>query len=76
MGFKYNKLLGRIIEVYGTRQKFADAMGFSDNALRNKLNGDSVFKQDEIFRACELLGIKACEIHLYFFTTGVQKSVL
>lgn len=68
MGFKYKKLLGRIVEVFGTRQSFAAAMGLSENSLRAKLTGESAFRQDEIAKACALLGIDIQDVYIYFFT--------
>lgn len=68
MGFKYKKLLGRIVEVFGTRQSFATAMGLSENSLRAKLTGESAFRQDEIAKACVLLGIDIQDVYIYFFT--------
>jgi len=37
--YKYRKLIGRIIETYGTRKAFAEAVGISENYLSLKLNG-------------------------------------
>ena len=67
MKYDYSKLLGRIIEVCGTRREFARRMGFSQNSCSRKLRGVKPFKQVEIDMAAELLGIPGEEIQTYFF---------
>lgn len=74
MAFNYNKLIGKIIEVFGTRGAFASAMGISDTALRQKLQSERNFRQDEIYKACNLLDIDVRDISLYFFVEQVKKS--
>lgn len=72
MAYDYSKLLGRIIEKYGTQTKFAGAMGLSERSLSLKLNGKVGFKQNEIVKACSLLEIAEIDIPEYFFTLKVQ----
>lgn len=72
MAFNYRKLLGKIVEKFGTQLKFAEAMGMSESMLSKKLNSSLSFKQSEIHLACELLDIAPREIPLYFFTPEVQ----
>lgn len=72
MAYDYSKLLGRIIEKYGSQSKFSGAFGMSERSLSLKLNGQRAFKQPEITRACELLEIEGSDIHAYFFTLKVQ----
>lgn len=72
MAFNYNKLIGRIIEKFGTRSTFADVLGITDETLSRKLNGKSFFSQDEIMKSCELLGIDCADIHMYFFAVNSQ----
>ena len=67
MAYNYSKLLGRIVEKYGTQAKFADAMGLSERSLSLKLNCKVPFKQPEISKACGLLEIGEEEIFPYFF---------
>ena len=43
----YNKLLGRIVEIFGTRGAFGKSMGWSDRTTSLKLNGKVDWKQDE-----------------------------
>lgn len=64
----YPDLRGRIRARYSTQADFAQAMGLSECALSQKLNGRSEWTAEEIRRACELLEIPSAEIHIYFFT--------
>lgn len=72
MPYDYSKLLGRIIEKYGTQSKFSGAMGLSERSLSLKLNGRVGFKQSEIAKACSLLEVAEIDIPEYFFTLKVQ----
>lgn len=73
MRWNYSKLIGRIIEIFGTQQKFAKAMKLSEHSVSEKLNNKKGWKQSEIHKACILLKIKAAEIPIYFFAPEVQK---
>jgi len=69
----FRKLRGRIIERYGILSKFAKAMGISSQTLSAKMNKKSGWTQDEIVRACGLLGIDIeREVGTYFFELEVQ----
>lgn len=70
--YDYSKLNGKIREVYGKCAAFAVAMDLSERSLSLKLNNKVGWKQQEIDLACELLGISACEIGIYFFARKVQ----
>lgn len=74
MKFNYNKLRGRIIELYGTIGKFAEEYDNSETILSKKLNNHVAFTQKEIIRLCELLNIDKSEIGDYFFTFVVQSD--
>jgi transcriptional regulator with XRE-family HTH domain len=63
----HSKLRGLIRERYVTQEAFAKAIDRSACAVSQKLNGKSEWSTDEIRRACEVLGISAEEIPLYFF---------
>lgn len=73
MAYDYSKLNGKIIEVYGTRGSFAEAMGVSDRTLSLKLNNLTSWKQPEITKACKLLNLEQNEIQDYFFDLKVQE---
>lgn len=72
MSFNYAKLRGKIVEMYGSQTKFAEAMGISDRMLSLRMNGKSGWKQADIVKACELLQLDASDITLYFFNIEVQ----
>ena len=72
MNYDYSKLIGRIVERYGTRSAFAAALGMSDKSLSSKLSNKIGFKQSEICKSSVLLGIQDQEIGTYFFTQKVQ----
>ncbi|SFL49925.1 DUF739 family protein [Lactococcus garvieae] len=73
MSFDYSKLLGRIIEKYGSQQEFAKAMSLSEKILSEKLNSKAYWKQKDIDKAVELLDIDREKIGIYFFNKKVQK---
>lgn len=72
MAYEYSKLLGKIIEVCGTRAAFAKQIGLSERSVSLKLNCKTMFKQDEITKAAGILGIPDDEMLSYFFTIKVQ----
>lgn len=41
--YRYNKLRGRIIEKFGTQEKFAKAVGISENSLSKKCSVKLVY---------------------------------
>lgn len=67
MPYNYSKLLGKIVERVGTQAAFAEKMGLSERSISLKLNGKVAWKQTEIAKACEVLGIRLNEIDKYFF---------
>ena len=64
----YSKLYGKIKEVFGTQEAFADAMKMSRTAINARLTQKIEWKSLEIAKACELLGIPLSESYLYFFS--------
>ena len=71
--FDLSKLRGKIREVFGTEEKWAKAMGFSNFTQNSKLNGKSYFKSNEIIKCCDLLHIDYNDIPTYFFHLEVRK---
>ena len=74
MVFKYNKLRGRIVEVYGSQSKFAEIIGQSEQNITAKLAGRSSFTQENIITWCKALNIDPEDIGNYFFTLEVSKG--
>lgn len=72
MAFDYCKLRGRIIEKYGNQIRFAKAMSWSERTLSQKMNGKTSWKQTDICKAINLLGLSISDIQEYFFTIKVQ----
>ncbi len=72
MAFNYDKLKGRIIEIFGAQYRFAEAMGMSDRTLSLKLNGGVPWNQPDICKAVSLLKLKDSDIPEYFFNEKVQ----
>ena len=66
--FNYNKLRGKIVEVFGTQAQFADAMGWSERTLSLKMNGTRSWKQTDICKAIKLLSLRMEDIPVYFFS--------
>lgn len=74
MAFDYNKLRGKIKEIYGTQDNFAAALGIGRVSLSQRLNNLLDFSQEEIHKSCDLLKIDKEDIPKYFFTLEVQKN--
>ena len=72
MAFDYNKLRGRIVEKFGNQSEFANAMGLSERTISLKINGKRPWKQEEILKAIQILGLTDDDIQDYFFTLKVQ----
>jgi len=68
--YNYNKLIGRIIEKFGTRRKFAKAAGLSENWLSLKLsqNGEARVTTQDIEKWSPLLDIDPMEYGEFYFT--------
>lgn len=74
MIYDYSKLNGKIIEVFGTRRKFAEKMNRSERTISLKLNNKIPWTQSEMQKAMEILNFQIEEIQVYFFTAKVQKN--
>lgn len=68
MTYTYNKLRGRIVEMYGTQGKFAEKLGISKNSVSKKMNCQTEFSQEDIIRLSMLLNVKKDEYGEYFFS--------
>lgn len=68
MSFDYSKLRGRIVEIFGTQQALANAMGISERTLSLKLHNKIAWTQVDIEKAIGLLKLTPDDIRLYFFT--------
>ena len=73
--YNYSKLTGKIVEVYKTKENFANAMGISATSLSKKLNNKCPFKQDEVSKAINLLDLSGENIMPYFFAVDVKDTL-
>lgn len=71
MNWNYQKLRGRIKEICGTQDAFADMLGIGRVSLSKRLNNLLEFSQDEIYKSCDILKINPVDIPTYFFTLKV-----
>lgn len=67
MKWNYQKLKGKIIEVCGTQEEFAKKIGIGRVSLSKRMTGQIDFSQQEIFKACSVLGIELNNLSEYFF---------
>ncbi|MGF7002449.1 plasmid maintenance system antidote protein VapI [Lachnospiraceae bacterium PFB1-21] len=67
MAFSYDKLRGKIVEVYGSQLAFAKAFGVSENIVSQKMNNKTRFTSDDIIKIASMLDISKEEIGVYFF---------
>ena len=72
--FDYRKLTGRIIEKFGTRKAFAEAIGISENSMSQKLTNKMAITTEDIklLSQPDYLDIPCDQIGIYFFTPKVQ----
>ena len=68
MPYTYNKLKGRITELYGTQGNFARKVGISKNSMSKKLTCKTEFSQKDIIQWSILLNLSKDEYGDYFFT--------
>lgn len=71
MAFDFSKLRGRIIEKFGSCDRFAAAMGRSKVWLSSRLNNVVQWRSAEMREAALLLEIPLEEIPVYFLTPKV-----
>lgn len=69
----YSKLLGKVVEMFGTREKFAKHMGWSVTKASYLLSGTRQMCQKDILSVANVLGISINEIGTYFFTKKLDK---
>ena len=67
MPYTYNKLKGKIVEVFGNHNNFASKLGVSEVSVSRKLNRKTEFSQSDIERWSNLLGIETADYGDYFF---------
>nr|DAS30178.1 MAG TPA: Protein of unknown function (DUF739) [Caudoviricetes sp.] len=68
MPYKYNKLRGRIVERFGSQEKFAETLKKSNVSVSRKMNGKVGFSQNDMVEWGNLLHIPLEEYGEFFFT--------
>lgn len=63
----YPRIRGRIIELYGSQENFANVIGKSKTSVSQKLNGSSGFSYNDIVLWAKVLKISVDDIGIYFF---------
>lgn len=71
MQMSYAKLRGKIKEVFGTQDAFANAIGLDCSSVSAKLNNKTEWTRSQIIKSCHALGIPVENAPEYFFC---QKS--
>lgn len=75
MKYNFDKLKGKIKEIFNTQNEFAEAMNMAPNTLSSKLNNQFDFSSSEISKAIDLLKIESKEeAWNIFFTKQVEKN--
>lgn len=64
----YNPLRNRIRDLGLTQKECAKKIGISEGQLCQKMAGNYEFRQSEISKLCDLLGIEGSDIKVFFFT--------
>lgn len=69
MEFDHSRLAGRIIEKFGTRRNFADAVGLPASSVTGKLNNKIRISAEEMYlwSSADLLNIPLEQIGDFFF---------
>lgn len=65
--YDYSKLLGKMREQGFTQEKLAKSIGISETSVNLSLNNKRNFRQNEILKITEVLGIPAEHLEQYFF---------
>ncbi len=73
MPYDYSKLRGIIKEVFGNEEISRKPWIYLKEPVLEAARKRG-WKQDQIAKACKLLGIQEEDIPLYFFTLKVQRS--
>ena len=66
--YTYAKLRGRIVEKFGTQDRFAEHIGISTTSMSNKMTCRTGFSQNDIELWSKALDINMSDVGNYFFT--------
>lgn len=68
MKYGYDKLRGRIVEKYGSQNRFAAVLKVNNINVSNRMTGKTGFSQEDIEEWSRLLDIDPEDYGAYFFT--------
>ena len=68
----YNPLRNRIRDLGLTQKECAEKIGISEGQLCQKMAGNYEFRQSEISKLCDLLGIEGSDIKVFFLHPRVE----
>lgn len=71
--YDYSALNARIKKKYGTVENFSRAMGLTKGAISMRMNNNSAWKQDDVYKAVHLLNIPERQVYSFFYTLKVHK---
>lgn len=74
MEYDYSKLRGRIIEMFGSQEAFAEKIGQTPTTVSYKLNNKKPMTRNDIIEWGKILLIEPENIGLYFFTKKVREA--
>lgn len=72
--FDYRKLKGRIVEVCGTQNVFAEKIGRSKTYVSQVLHNKSVLDQNDINAWAAALGVSLSQYAEYFFCPASSQN--
>lgn len=67
MPYNYSKLRGRIREICGTQEAFAQKIGMSESTLSLKLNNRAEWSQEEMWKVMKVINEPDELVSEYFF---------
>lgn len=71
MKFDFSKLKGLIREKGLTQEKIAEKINIANSTFNLKINGNTFFTQEEIYKISNFLEIPKEKLYEYFFTLWV-----
>lgn len=72
--YNTTKLKARIVEKFGSQNKFAEAIGVDKSVVSKCLNEGRDWKGSNLIKAMRVLEIGDSEVDSYFFTPAVKKT--
>lgn len=66
MKFDFDALKAKMIEKYGSQNRFAEAFGTSENTMSRKMQSKTPFSRDDIVKICDMLNIPKDQVGYYF----------